>query len=440
MTKDLIARYGRRLPRYTSYPTAPHFHDGVDGATYGAWLDDVPTEAPLSLYLHVPFCDSLCWYCGCHTKVVNRYDPIAGYLTDLIAEITLVADRLDTRHPVTHLHFGGGSPTVLRPDDLVLLGDVLHERFDLQDNAEIAIEIDPRGLTPDTVAALRTIGVNRVSLGLQDINLAVQTAINRFQPPATNFDAVGLVRDAGIEGLNLDLMYGLPHQTVERVLATVDHALDLKPDRIALFGYAHVPAMKRHQRLIPEVALPDAAERLAQSDAAARRLVEAGYRRIGFDHFARPGDSMAKAVAGRDLYRNFQGYSTDASETLVGFGASAIGTLRQGYVQNAADVGAWRDCVRRGELPTARGVALTDDDRRRRDVINDLMCHLSADLSPGEFETERQMLAPFVSDALVTLEGDAVGVTERGRPLVRNIASVFDAYLDDSGTRHAQAI
>lgn len=440
MTKDLIARYDRRLPRYTSYPTAPHFHDGVDGAVYGAWLDALPADEPLSLYLHVPFCDSLCWYCGCHTKVVNRYAPIAGYLADLIAEISLVADHLGDRHPVTHIHFGGGSPTVLRPDDLELLGDVLRERFEVRDDAEIAIEIDPRGLRVETVAVLRAIGVNRVSLGLQDINPDVQTAINRIQPPATNRDAVALVRDAGIDGLNLDLMYGLPHQTRDCVLATVDHALALKPDRIALFGYAHVPKMKRHQRLIPEAALPDAAARLAQSEAAADRLVEAGYRRIGFDHFARPGDPMANAADGRDLHRNFQGYSTDASETLLGFGASAIGTVRQGYMQNAADVGVWRDRVRRGELPTARGIALTQDDRRRRDVINDLMCHLSATFSAEEFEAERRMLAPFVADGLIALKENGVSVTERGRPLVRNVAAVFDAYLDDTGMRHAQAI
>lgn len=440
MMKDLIARYGRRLPRYTSYPTAPHFHAGVNGVTYGGWLDALPDNEPLSLYLHVPFCDSLCWYCGCHTKVVNRYTPIAGYLADLIDEIALVADRLDARHPVTHVHFGGGSPTVLRPDDLNLLGDVLHERFEIRADAETAVEIDPRGLTQATVSALRDIGVNRVSLGLQDINATVQTAINRFQPPATNVDAVALVRDAGIEGLNLDLMYGLPHQTLECVLATVEHALDLRPDRIALFGYAHVPAMKRHQRLIPEAALPDASARLEQSEAAAGRLVDAGFVRIGFDHFARPEDPMAGAVEGRALHRNFQGYSTDASETLLGFGASSIGTLRQGYVQNAADVGTWRDHVRRGTLPTARGIALTRDDRQRRAIINDLMCHLSTTLVAGAYGAERQVLAQCEADGLVRLDGDTVRVTERGRPLVRNIASAFDAHLSQCGERHAQAI
>ncbi|MEM7123220.1 MAG: oxygen-independent coproporphyrinogen III oxidase [Pseudomonadota bacterium] len=440
MTKDLIARYGRRLPRYTSYPTAPHFHDGIGGEVYGTWLDALAADEPLSLYLHVPFCDSLCWYCGCHTKVVNRYAPIAGYLADLIDEIALVADRLGTRHPVTHIHLGGGSPTVLRPDDLELLGDVLRERFEINDDAEIAIEVDPRGLRSATVAALRAIGINRVSLGLQDINPTVQMAINRFQPPATNRDAVTMVRDAGIKDLNLDLMYGLPRQTLECVLATVDHALTLKPDRIALFGYAHVPTMKRHQRLIPKAALPDAAARLQQSEAAARQLVDAGFVRIGFDHFARPEDPMAQAATGRGLQRNFQGYSTDVSETLLGFGASSIGTLRQGYVQNATDVGSWRDNVRRGALPTARGIALTQDDRRRRAIINDLMCHLSTTLVSGEFETERQMLAQCEADGLVRLNGDTVCITERGRPLVRNIASAFDAHLSQTGARHAQAI
>ena len=444
MDDTLIARYDRRVPRYTSYPTAPHFHAGVDGATYGSWLDELARGEPVSLYLHVPFCDSLCWYCGCHTTVVNRYEPIAGYLADLVEEVALVADRLGARLPVGHVHFGGGSPTVLRRPDLILLGDVLNERFDIQSGAEIAIEIDPRGLKLETVAALQTIGVNRVSLGLQDINPAVQKAINRLQPPATNRQAVNLVRDAGIEALNLDLMYGLPFQTVDHVLATVEHALSLAPDRIALFGYAHVPKMKRHQRLIPELALPGPAARMAQADAAADRLVGAGFRRVGFDHFARDDDALTMAMDEQTLRRNFQGYSTDGAQTLIGFGASSIGTLPQGYVQNAADVPTWREAVRNGTLPIARGYALESDDRLRRDIINALMCRMSVDLGAfgdvAEFAGERDALADMELDGLVALQGDVVRITERGRPLVRNVAAVFDRHMDDAGTRHSQAI
>ena len=444
MDDTLIARYDRRVPRYTSYPTAPHFHTGVDGATYGSWLDELARDEPVSLYLHVPFCDSLCWYCGCHTTVVNRYEPIAGYLDDLVEEVALVADRLGARLPVGHVHFGGGSPTVLRRPDLILLGDVLNERFDIQSGAEIAIEIDPRGLKLETVAALQTIGVNRVSLGLQDINPDVQKAINRLQPPATNRQAVNLVRDAGIKALNLDLMYGLPFQTVDHVLATVEHALSLAPDRIALFGYAHVPKMKRHQRLIPVSALPGPAARMAQAEAAADRLTDAGFRRIGFDHFAREDDALTMAMDEQTLRRNFQGYSTDGAQTLIGLGASSIGTLPQGYVQNAADVPTWREAVRNGDLPIARGYSLEGDDRLRRDIINALMCRMSVDLGAfgdvSEFAGEKNALADMSLDGLVALQGDVVRVTERGRPLVRNVAAVFDRHMDDAGTRHSQAI
>jgi oxygen-independent coproporphyrinogen III oxidase len=444
MDTDLIARYDRRVPRYTSYPTAPHFHGRVDGAVYGAWLGELAPATPLSLYLHVPFCDTLCWFCGCHTKVVNRYEPVAGYLADLMAEIGLVAGRLGGRRPVHHVHFGGGSPTMLRPQDLERLGAVLRQRFAIAAGAEIAVEIDPRGLQPATVAALHAIGVNRVSFGLQDINPEVQQAINRIQPPATNWHAVEMARKAGIDAVNLDLIYGLPHQSVARVLATVEHAIALQPDRIALFGYAHVPAMKRHQRLISEAALPGAAERFAQAEAAAGRLVEAGYRRIGLDHFARAGDPMARAAEGGRLRRNFQGYSTDAAQTLIGFGASAIGTLPQGYVQNETDVVAWRSAVRRGDLPVARGVVLDEDDRLRRDIINGLMCNLAVDLGVQDdgsgFGRERDALAAMVTDGIVELTGDRVRVTEQGRPLVRNVAAIFDAYLDPEGARHSRAI
>jgi len=444
MDADLIARYDKRVPRYTSYPTAPHFHDGVNSATYEAWLGELTGDLPLSLYVHVPFCDTLCWFCGCHTKVVNRYDPVAGYLADLLAEIDLVAARLGSVRRVGHLHLGGGSPTMLRPDDLRRVGEALHVRFAIASDAEFAVEIDPRGLAASTVQALAAIGVNRVSFGLQDINPAVQQAINRLQPPATNRRAVDMVREAGIAAVNVDLIYGLPHQTVDRVLATVEHALSLEPDRVALFGYAHVPTMKRHQRLIPEATLPDAGKRFAQAEAAAQRLVQAGYQRVGLDHFARGDDPLACAARQGHVRRNFQGYGTDPAEVLIGFGASAIGTLPQGYVQNETDVVRWRAAIRRGELPTARGVALSDDDRTRRDIINALMCDLFVDLNAfggGEhFSSERAALGPMIADGLVALVGEEVRVTERGRPLVRSIAAVFDSYLDPAGARHSRAI
>ena len=448
MDTRMLARLDRRVPRYTSYPTAPHFGAGVDSALYGRWLAELPPGEALSLYLHIPFCDSLCWFCGCNTSVVNSHRPVAAYLDDLACEIALVADTLGGRRPVAHLHFGGGSPSMLRPEDIARLGGLLHDRFAIASDAEIAVEFDPRGLDEATVAAFAAIGVNRASLGLQDINPAVQQAINRIQPPESNRRAVAMLRDAGIGALNLDLVYGLPWQDEAGVAATVDHACSLAPDRIALFGYAHVPQMKRHQKLIPEAALPGSDMRLRQASLAADRLQQAGYRRIGLDHFVLPGDAMAAAADNGTLRRNFQGYSADPAATLIGLGASSIGALPQGYVQNASDVPGWRAAVRAGNLPVARGIALDADDRLRRAVIDALMCFLEADVaaiatrhgSTETFAAELSALEPYRAMGMVTLDGGHVRVSERGRPFVRLIAAAFDAWLDAEASRHSRAV
>jgi len=448
MDAETLARLDRRVPRYTSYPTAPHFGADVDGALYAAWLEAIPADEPLSLYLHIPFCDSLCWFCGCNTSVVNRYGPVAAYLEDLEREIALVADLLGPRRSVAHVHFGGGSPSMLAPQDITRLGGLLHDRFAIGGDAEIAVECDPRGLSEATVAAFTAIGVNRASLGLQDINPAVQQAINRIQTPASNRRAVAMLRDAGIAALNLDLIYGLPLQDEAGIAATVDHACSLEPDRIALFGYAHVPQMKRHQRLIPDSILPDTPARFRQAELAADMLEAAGYRRIGLDHFVRPGDAMARAAEQGTLRRNFQGYSADRARTLIGLGASSIGALPQGYVQNASDVPAWRQAVREGRLPVARGIALDDDDYLRRTVIDSLMCFLAVDLSAvaarhgadETFATERASLEPYRAMGLLEIDGACITVTEAGRPFVRLFAAEFDTRLDAAGKRHSLAV
>jgi oxygen-independent coproporphyrinogen-3 oxidase len=274
-------------------------------------LDAVAPGATLSIYLHVPFCDSLCWFCGCHTKVVRRYDPINAYLDALLQEIDLVAERLPAQHRVTHLHWGGGSPTILAPGDLRRLTARIRRRFEFHPDAEFAVEIDPRGLGDAAIRALQEIGVNRVSIGVQDVHPEVQRAINRHQPFEVTKSAVERLRDAGLAAVNCDLMYGLPYQDQARVLDSIEKVLGLAADRIALFGYAHVPHIKRHQRLIPEAALPDGAQRLAQAQAASHCLQAAGFRRIGLDHFASPGDSLAVAAESGRLHRNFQGYTPD---------------------------------------------------------------------------------------------------------------------------------
>ena len=448
MDAETLVRLDRRVPRYTSYPTAPHFGPAVDGGRYAAWLSELPADEPLSLYLHIPFCDSLCWFCGCNTRVVNRYAPIEAYLEDLHREIALVSEKLGGRRRIAHMHFGGGSPSMLHAGDIAGLGGLLREHFAIDGDAEIAVEFDPRGLSPETVAAFAAIGVNRASLGLQDINPVVQRAINRIQPPESNRRAVDMLRRAGIGALNLDLIYGLPYQDEAGIAATVDHACALQPDRIALFGYAHVPGMKAHQKLIPEEALPGTAARFRQASLAASRLEAAGYRRIGLDHFVRPGDAMALAADRRTLRRNFQGYSADPAGTLIGLGASSIGALPQGYLQNAADVRAWRAAVRAGNLPVARGFALDDDDRLRRAVIDSLMCFLEADLqaiaeglgSQERFEAEIAALEPYRAMGLVACEGATVRVLEAGRPFVRLVATVFDAHLDAEALRHSRAV
>ena len=449
MNDALLATYGGPVPRYTSYPTSPHFTEAVGTEFMLGWLKALPARAPLSLYLHIPFCDSLCWFCGCHTKVVARYEPLAAYLDLLMTEIRLVAQRLEGRRAVRHVHLGGGSPSMLRPGDHARLAAVLNEAFEVEPGAEIAVEIDPRGLQQEDVEALAAAGVTRASLGVQDHDPQVQAAINRIQPFETTAAAAAMLREAGIGALNLDLMYGLPHQTAAGVARTVEDCLSLRPDRIALFGYAHVPGLKAHQRLIPEEALPGPRQRWEQAEAAAAVLQDAGYRWIGLDHFARPDDPMSRALAEGRLKRNFQGYSTDEAPALIGFGASAISSLPQGYAQNQVPVHAYGAAVRAGRLATARGFALARDDRLRRAVIERLMCELRVDLEPlcaehgfevAAFTEELSRLQAFEQDRLVELSGAEIRVTEQGRPLVRSVAGVFDRYWRRSQATHSRAV
>ena len=305
---ELLTRYAeQRLPRYTSYPTAPHFSTAVGPDTYAAWLGALPADAAGSLYVHIPFCRRMCWYCGCNTIVTQREEPIHAYLAALRTEIDFTGRRL--RHPlkVTHLHFGGGTPTIVQPRDLVELMDALRSAFLFQEGTEIAIEIDPRTLTTGMAATLGEVGVTRASLGVQSLDPDVQHAINRVQSFDETAVAAERLRRAGVAGINIDLIYGLPRQTVESCVATVEACLTLKPDRFAVFGYAHVPAFKRHQRKIDAATLPQGATRHAEAEAIAERLVAAGYVRIGIDHFALPDDPMAVAQAEHRLHRNFQG-------------------------------------------------------------------------------------------------------------------------------------
>jgi len=449
MSETLAEKYDRAVPRYTSYPTAPHFRPMADDGTYRAWLAGLDPARPLSLYFHIPFCDEMCWFCGCYTKIVNRYEPIRQYLDALEAEVALVAEALPGPFRAQHLHWGGGSPTMLRADDWSALTARLRSAFAVTADAEIAVEIDPRDATEQYIAALGAAGVNRASIGVQDFDPAVQAAINRHQPFAVVQRVCGWLRKHGVGAINLDLMYGLPHQTVERVTAMVDLAVRLEPARVALFGYAHVPWMKTHQRLIDEAALPGSSERWRQARAAALRLEEHGLRPVGLDHFARPDDPLAVAAANGRLHRNFQGYTTDAAAVLLGFGASAIGSLPQGYVQNLMPLKDYRDAVSAGRLPVARGLALGADDRLRGEIIERLMCDLEVDTAavcrrhgaePAGLDPALAALRPLAADGLVEVEGARVEVTEAGRPFVRLAAAAFDAYLGTGTARHSRAV
>ncbi|PVB62905.1 oxygen-independent coproporphyrinogen III oxidase [Labrenzia sp. 011] len=458
MMKDPIPHALRNVPRYTSYPTAPHFHAGVTGETYAGWLADLTPDDSLSLYLHVPFCRELCHYCGCHTKATRREAPLKSYAATLAREIMLVGEHLRGSGPVRHIHWGGGTPSLLPKDSLIELTGLMRVLLDFAPDMEHAIELDPRLVTPELAATLATMGVNRASLGVQDFDPEVQKAIGRIQPFDVVARATADLRAAGIGDLNFDLMYGLPGQSPDTILDSVEKTLSLAPGRIALFGYAHVPWMRKHQRLIDEAALPGPAERLSLAELARRELQDAGYIAIGLDHFARPDDSMAIALANGSLKRNFQGYTTDQGEQLIGFGVSSIGRLSAGYIQNQTDVGNWQRSIEAGKLPVSKGLALSADDRMRARIIEDLMTNYACDLTPvcQEFGHTPQDLADalraleeLAADGLVRLDRGAndnakVEVTEAGRPYVRLAAAAFDAYLADSQAsgkaRHSAAV
>jgi oxygen-independent coproporphyrinogen III oxidase len=445
---ERVELLGAKVPRYTSYPTAPHFHPGIAAQTFGEWLARL-SGSPLSLYVHIPFCDTMCWFCGCHTRVVNNYSPVASYLDFLFTEIDRIADISSSGNFVTDIHWGGGSPTMLAPRDIGRLAEHIASRFEIMPDANFAIEIDPRGLTDATVRALAEAEANRASVGVQDCDATVQHAINRIQPFDVTRDAADRLRTAGIGALNIDLIYGLPHQTTAHLEKTIAAVLTLAPDRLAVFGYAHVPHFKKHQQLIDDRALPGLQDRLEQFELAHTMLTEAGYTAIGFDHFAKPGDSMAIAQAEGQLSRNFQGYTTDAAPALIGFGASSISALPQGYAQNHSGVPDYRNSIRAGGLATARGIQLTHDDRVRRAIIEKLMCNLFVDLEtlcsqfgvrPDAFESELAALAPLAMQGIVRIDGGKIFVEPRERFAIRLVCAAFDTYLGKSGAHHALAV
>lgn len=449
MNIDLLHKYSGAVPRYTSYPTAPHFHEGIDNTTYRGWLGALGHRNRLSLYVHIPYCDRLCWFCACHTKHTLKYEPIGIYLEALKQEIAAVGALISPDAVVSAVHFGGGSPTMLDPQDMQDLMDCLRRHFTFGLAPEISVEMDPNDLDDSRYDALAAIGMSRASLGVQDFDDKVQKTINRIQSFEQTKSVVDAVRARGVHSVNCDILYGLPFQTCETLKTTVDQIVSLDPDRIALFGYAHVPWMKKHQSLIPEHALPDVTERYRQMTMAGEMLRQAGYSQIGIDHFARPTDTLSQAAEAGALRRNFQGYTTDTADALIGLGASSIGRLPQGYVQNMVATGEYQRMVGEGGLAAVKGIELSQDDHLRSHVIERLMCDFSIDLSDLQHRfgkvshsvrDQAQQFAAGDRDGLVRLDADIFAVTEVGRPFVRNIAAIFDTYLGNGRGRHSVAV
>ena len=449
---DLIRRYDHAGPRYTSYPTAAQFHEGVSEDDYRKWAqhsNEDPIPRPLSLYFHIPFCDTVCFYCACTKVVTKNHDRATAYLDYLCREIALQSALFDADRKVEQLHWGGGTPTFLSADQIRQLMDATRRHFSLLDDdaGEYSIEIDPRSVDGEKLRVLRETGFNRISLGVQDVNPEVQKAVNRLQSEELTRKVAGQARDLGFKSINMDLMYGLPYQTVASFEQTLDSVVDMNPDRIAVYNYAHLPKRFKPQRRIDELNLPSANDKLALLQHTIEHLTGAGYVYIGMDHFAKPDDELAIAQENGTLQRNFQGYSTHGDCDLVSMGMSAIGHVCDNYTQNVRDLDLYYEMLDAGKLPLDRGIELEPDDLLRRDIITRLICNFILDIKALEtkwhfdfcthFKTELEDLQKMQEDGLLLIEDEVLRVLPAGRLLVRNICMVFDRYLR-KGNHHSR--
>jgi oxygen-independent coproporphyrinogen-3 oxidase len=450
---DLIRKYSIPAPRYTSYPPATLFTDELGTVEVEkAYADDnLKGAGPLSLYFHLPFCETRCWYCGCNTVITKRHDAAAEYLDDLAIEMDLIARRTDRNRQVTQVHLGGGTPTFLPPDQLVRLGQLVKKHFNLAPGCEISAELDPRRLKLGHIQALREFGATRASIGVQDTNRKVQLAINRYQPHSLNEQAMTWLRAEGFNSVNVDLIYGLPLQTPESFSKTIDDVLALSPERLSVFSYAHVPWIKPAQRIFEDRGqLPTPDGKLAMFAVAHERLTAAGYIDIGLDHFARPDDELARAQRAGTLHRNFQGYSTHAGASLYGFGLSSISQTKQTYLQNHKTLIAYRTALAAGQLPIERGLRLKDEDQRRRTIIMRIMCDRALDYTKLSvqlgvdfaqvYAREIASLNDLAADGIIGLGPNGFSITPAGMPLLRVVAMHFDATLKPAAGKHAQVI
>lgn len=439
----------RNLPRYTSYPTAVSFEPTEGEGETRNWLASTRADQAISAYVHVPFCKRLCWYCGCHTSVFHEYDRVRAFYQTLRLEVDLWADAIGPHAGAAHLHFGGGSPNALSPEDFIGLARHMIDRFRLRPGAEVAAELDPGMLTEAFIDAAGEAGVTRVSLGVQTFDPEVQAKVNRIQPFDMVEAANNRLRKAGVGAINFDLMYGLPGQTPENVAASTTAAVTLRPDRVAVFGYAHVPWMKKHQVMIKEADLADVAGRWAQAEAADEALLAAGYVRIGLDHYALPVDPLAQAAAAGTLRRNFQGYTDDPAPVLVPVGPSSIGRFTEGFVQNAITTDVWGREVEAGRLPVARRQVVTADDDLRAAVIERLMCDLAVDVGAlciahgfdvTALDEPIQAARALQDDGLCQVAGRRIRISAEASRLMRVIAACFDSFLPRTVKRHALAV
>ena len=450
---DLVNKYNVAGPRYTSYPPATKFSDAVSWEQLSAHIDaNNRTPRDLSIYFHIPFCETLCWFCACTTVITLNHDKGKDYIDYLDREGAKLATHLNPARKVVQLHFGGGSPTFLRPDEIRHLGDIIHKHFKFSPDIEASVEVDPRRLTRDHLVALREVGFNRASMGVQDFNPQVQEAIHRIQPREMTQQAMDWMRELGYGSINLDLIYGLPHQTPATFNETLDTVLEMKPDRLAVFSYAHVPWIKPSQKILEQKVLPTPESKLQVLKLVIERLTaDDQYVYIGMDHFAKPDDELAVAQRHKQLQRNFQGYSTRAGADIYSFGMSAISQIPDAYWQNEKELPKYQEAVDANRVPLQRAYFLTDEDKIRRETIMRVMCDLSLDYPAmsqklginfaQHFVPELAALAPFESDGLVKRTPNGFEVTDAGRLFIRNIAMCFDNTLAPAGERrHSKTI
>ena len=442
-----LGLFDARVPRYTSYPTAPHFAGGVGPGNFVNWIEGIAEGSEISLYLHVPFCRRLCWFCACRTQGTSSDAPVLAYAKVLKAEIALLKRHLPRGVRLSRLHWGGGTPTLLAPDSMRELAAAVFDAVPMAEGAEFSVEIDPNEIDADRLDALAAAGMNRASIGVQDFDPEIQKTIGREQSYELTKQVADMIRNRGIASLNADILYGLPFQTRARISDSVQKLLTLNPDRVALYGYAHVPWMSRRQQMIPSDAMPTPQERLALFETARQLFTWDGYDEIGIDHFARPTDSMAKAARAGTLRRNFQGYTDDTAPVLVGLGASSISRFPQGFAQNVSGTADYTRAIRDGGFSTHRGHVFTGEDVMRARIIEALMCDFRvsrAEILAGFDVTPERLDALLRSAAdgfagMVKLDAEGLTILPEGKPLTRMIARAFDAY-DQTKAQHSAAI